>query len=64
MNNKVLLKEDENQVAVETKKELIRLNQALLYSELEDIDLVVPFDRISVGEKMKPYYDPMDSVYS
>ena len=40
----------------ETRKSLISLNQSLFFSEImENIDLVIPFDNIKIGSKLKNY---------
>ena len=43
---------------------MLGINQAMLYSALEDIDLVVPFDRINVGKKVKKYFEPLDNCFT
>lgn len=39
----------------ETRNELIGLNQSLLFGELQDIELVVPFDKIRIGKGLKKH---------
>lgn len=41
--------EDERTNAA-TRQRLIDLNQSLFLSEIEDVDLIVPFDTVQIGE--------------
>mmetsp|Transcript_14952 Transcript_14952/g.25453 ORF Transcript_14952/g.25453 Transcript_14952/m.25453 type:complete len:504 (-) Transcript_14952:21-1532(-) len=49
--------DEEERTNLETRRELASLNQSLFASEsLEHADLLVPFDKLSLGPLLKPYF--------
>jgi hypothetical protein len=49
---------DEESTNLETRKSLIAINQSLHFSEIMengDIELAIPFDKISIGSELKNY---------
>lgn len=38
------------------QRELLSINQAMLYSALDDIDMVIPFDQVKAGKKAEKYF--------
>ena len=47
-------KDELEQEAIDHKKKLVELNQTLFYSDniFENIDLLVPFDKVSIGSNL------------
>lgn len=46
LNNEVQIKTSNDETNQDMQRELLSINQALLYSALDDIDVVIPFDRV------------------
>ena len=64
INNPVSIKVSNDETNPDMQRELLSINQAMLYSALEDIDMVVPFDQIKLGEKTKKYFEPVDNAFT
>ena len=66
INNEVKVNKDieKDDMAFETRAELHGINQALLFSELEDLSMVVPFDKIKVGKKIAHFYGSFDNRFA
>jgi hypothetical protein len=46
LNNEVQIKSGNDETNQDMQRELLSINQAMLYSALDDIDIVIPFDRV------------------
>ena len=46
VNNDVQIKSGNDETNQDMQRELLSINQAMLYSALDDIDIVIPFDRV------------------
>ena len=59
-DNKLLITEtmsEEERTNMQTRQELMNLNQSLFMSEVsENVEMVIPFDTIDIGSKQKPHF--------